>query len=348
MSEDALGETESTARPIEILTKSRLAAFSLCQRLEFLTYQMGYRSLLPRELADWGSMFHAGLDAWWLAHKLGSLLALTDALAAMAAWRAKEGASIDDAAFAKAQVMMTAYDIRWAASMAEYEVLGVEVEFIAVVPGRKRLRIAGKLDKLLRKRSDGSVWFVETKTTGADLSPGSTYWARLRLDPQVSIYHLGCRELGYDVHGALYDVVDRPGQKPLKATPVDKRKYTKATKTEPSRLYKDQRETDETIDEYRERLAAIVMEDPSAYFARPEIVRLETELADSLVDVTELGLQIRNGPHSGVAPRNPASCFAWNRPCDFFDACSGVASLDDETKFRKEEKMHPELTEVAK
>lgn len=330
---------------IEVLTKSRLAAFSLCQRLEFLTYQQGYRSILPRELADWGSMFHAGLDAWWLAHKIGSLLALTDALAAMAAWRAKEGASIDDFAFAKAQVMMTAYDVRWGPSMAEYEVLEIEKEFVAVIPGRKRLRIAGKLDKLLRKRSDGSVWFVETKTTGADLSPGSTYWARLRLDPQVSIYHLGCRELGHDVHGALYDVVDRPGLKPLKATPMELRKYTKPTKNEPvSRLYANQRETDETIEEYRDRLAAIVMANPENYFARPEIVRLETELADSLADVTELGLQIRNGPHSGVAPRNPASCFAWNRPCDFFSACSGTASLDDETQFRKTETPHEELS----
>lgn len=692
---------------IEIITKSRLASFATCQRLHDLAYNQGYRSIAPRELADFGSLFHAGLDAWWTAY-IGDVaplpgIALQQALLGLAFYRSTQAPAIDDAAMAKAELLMAAYDARWAASMVEWEVLGVEVEFMVVLPGRKRLRISGKLDKLLRKRADGTIWFGEHKcvagdslifnhdtgafervdqlcnehrapmvsaidkdgrivlaraqaptpaavrpivsivtrggrclrvsqnhpiwtpegwvdakdiidgdwvgtprhtasslpdaaisdeeirligymvgdgsmsrmmftknddsvrddlircagtigehvkavappggkakyvsfkptgpvaavmqraglrealsadkhipwslalsdrqlgqlvgafwgtdgcidkngtkiriiygsvsrqlcidiqyalqrlgivsnicdtsvlyrgerrpffqvqvvsraskrrflslasegmlpvlrsavsieeaarliptsrqgddstaqpvlseyvwwdrvtsvaveaaeqtydievpgphtfvvdgiithnTTGADLRAGSTYWQRLRLDPQVSIYHLGVRELGYEPAGCLYDVIDRPDQRPLLATPAELRKYTKATAKEPSRLYANQRDTDETLDEFKYRLARLIAKEPEAYFARGEVVRLEREIEESLEDVTEMALQIRTGPLTGVSPRNPASCFLYNRPCDFHDVCTSLVPLDDVTRFVRLGNVHPEL-----
>ena len=332
---------------IEVITKSRLAAFSTCQRLHDITYNQGYRSLLPRPSASFGNFVHAGLDAWWLAFRdpQASLLALPNALEAMAKYRLANQGAIDDFENARGEVLMNAYHARWTDSMSEWEVLGAEVEFMATVKGRKRLRVAGKLDKLLRKRIDGSIWFGEHKTTGSDLSAGSIYWQRLRMDPQVSIYFDGCRELGHpDPFGCLYDVVERPAQRPLKATPVELRKYTKATAKEPSRLYANQRETDETVFEFRTRLAALVAQNPESYFGRAEVVRLESELESSRADVDETAIQIRTGSHTGTAPRNPGACFQYGRACEMFDVCCGVASLDDETKFRKAETKHEELS----
>jgi len=338
---------------VEVITKSRLASFSTCQRLHDLTYNKGYRSILPRELAEWGTLFHAGLDAWWSTYigttpeapPLGGM-ALANALAAFATMRASSPA-LDDTAFAKAEIMMAAYDARWAPTMDEWEVLGVEVEFVTTVPGRKRLRVAGKLDKLLRRRATGEIFYGEHKTTGADLSAGSTYWQRLRMDSQVSIYFGGCRELGHEPAGCLYDVIDRPAQKLLKATPVEQRKYTKATAKEPSRLYSNQRENDETVDEFRKRVGAMIAENPDAYFARAEVVRLESELEESARDVEAVALQIRASASADHAPRNPNACFLYNRPCEFLDACSGLASLDDETKFTRIANVHPELSLVG-
>ena len=339
---------------VEVITKSRLAVFSSCQRLHNLQYNLGYRAVAPRELAEWGSMFHAGLDAWWGAYKdadtpeaPGSLpmpgTALAGALEAMGAYAAGN-AGIDEAAKARADVVMAAYDARWGPTMHEWEVLGIEVEFVAVVPGRKRLRVAGKIDKVLRRRADGTVWFGEHKSSGADLSAGSTYWQRLRMDPQVSIYFAGMRSLGHDPVGCLYDVVVRPAIKMLKATPVDQRKYTKPTKTESSRLYSNQREQDETAEEFRERLADVILKEPEAYFARAEVVRLESEIEESARDVEETALQIRALANAEHAPRNPGACFQYNRPCEFIDLCSGLASIDDTTKFRRTESVHEELS----
>jgi len=338
---------------IEVITKSRLAAYNLCARYHSYVYNLGYRSILPRELAEWGTLFHAGLDAWWSTYARTTAeeppldgMALANALAAFAKLRS-ELPALDDTAIAKAEIMMAAYDARWAPTMHEWEVLGVEVEFITTIPGRKRLRVAGKLDKLLRRRATGEIFYGEHKTTGADLSAGSTYWSRLRMDPQVSIYFGGCRELGHEPVGCLYDVIDRPAQKLFKATPVELRKYTKATAKEPSRLYSTQRENDETVEEFRARLGALIAENPDAYFARAEVVRLETELEESARDVEAVALQIRDSASADYAPRNPNACFLYNRPCDFLDACSGVASLDDGTKFTRIANVHPELSLVG-
>lgn len=330
---------------IEIITKSRLAVFGQCQRLHDLEYVRGYRPVLESESMAWGSLIHVALEAWWKTHQRGdALLPLSEAESALATYRADHPAAIDDAAFARAEVLIVAYDARWAAAMADYEIIGVEVEFVATIPGRKRLRVAGKLDVLLRKRSDGSIWYVEHKTSGADLSAGSTYWQRLRMDPQVSIYFGGCRALGYEPTGCIYDVLVRPDQRPLKATPIELRKYTKATKTEPSRLYAKQREKDETIDEFKTRIGEAVAASPEAFFARADIVRLESEIEDAQRDIEELALQIRRGPQTGVAPRNPNACFLYGRTCSFLSACDGTASLDDDTRFRRTETTHEELS----
>jgi hypothetical protein len=185
---------------------------------------------------------------------------------------------------------------------------------------------------------------VTHNTTGADLSEGSTYWQRLRMDPQVSIYHRGMQVLGYgyELAGCLYDVVVRPEHRLLKATPEEQRKYTKATKTEPSRLYAKQRENDETIEELRQRVGAAIAAAPETFFARCPIIRLESELAESERDVEQTALQIRSnvGEHS---PRNPAACFQWNRACEFLGPCSGTESLDDEARFARLDNVHPEL-----
>lgn len=335
---------------IQVITKSRLALYNECQRKHHLSYNLGVRPVEVREDAAFGNLVHAGLDAWWGSWKDGTeMVAATNALQAMVAYRKEHPGGIDDATVVRAEVLMLAYDARWRAAMDEWEVVGVEVEFVAVIPGRKRLRVAGKLDKVLRRRADGSYWFGEHKTSGADLSEGSTYWQRLRMDPQVSIYTNGGKALGYDFHGCLYDVLVRPDQRPLKATPEALRKYTQekpATKTkpaEPSRLYANQRDRDETLEEFRERVGAAVAKNPEAYFARAEVVRLESELEASAADVEETAVQIRTGSRTGVAPRNPGGCFSYGRTCEYLSLCDGTSSIDDPVRWRRVISPHEEL-----
>lgn len=328
-----------------LITNSRMGAFNSCRRKHFYRYLAGYRPLVDKESQEFGSIMHKGLEAWWLAWADGrELLALEEAQAAIA--KAAHTASFfDEATAAKAELLMLGYHARWAPTMGDWEVIAVERQFEAPMPtptGAKRvrgLRVAGKIDVLVRRVADATVWIVEHKTTTADLTPGSTYWARLRMDTQVSVYFEGTRALGHDPVGCLYDVLVKPEQRPLKATPEDKRKYLKGT----TKLWANQRAEDETMDAFKSRMAALIMDAPEAYFQRSEVVRLEQELEESRRDTYDTAIMIREAKNAGRAPRNADACMSYGSICSYYEVCAGTASIDDETRFRKLDDVHPEL-----
>jgi hypothetical protein len=188
------------------------------------------------------------------------------------------------------------------------------------------------------------VYVKEIKTTSEDLSLAGVYWRRLGIDAQVSLYLAAARALGFDCVGILYDALRKPDLLPMKATPVELRKYTKPTKKDPvSRLYANQRDTDETPDEYFRRCLDAIKEDPERYFRRGVITRLESELDEARADVWQTATAIRDARRLKVFPRNADSCVQWSRVCDYFAVCCGEQSIDDPVLFRKNEKKHVEL-----
>jgi len=192
------------------------------------------------------------------------------------------------------------------------------------------------------------VYVLERKTTSEDLSLAGVYWRRLGIDAQVSLYLAAARALGFDAIGVLYDALRKPDLLPLKATPVELRKYTKPTKKDPvSRLYANQREVDETPDEYFRRCLDAIKEDPERYFRRGVITRLESELDEARADVWQTATAIRDARRLKVFPRNADSCVQWSRVCDYFAVCCGEQSIDDPVLFAKNEKKHVELDEAG-
>ncbi len=328
-----------------ILTNSRLRSFQACARMHQIRYNEGYRSLSASEALEFGTVMHAGLEAWWRWHMNGSGggVALSAALLAIAESAFKTD-TFDESVRAKADVLMMGYDARWSASMADFEVLAVERAFEApmVKPtGRKArgIRLAGKLDAVVRRRSDGAVLLIEHKTSGADLSPGSTYWSKLKMDSQISAYFDGAASLKFgEIAGCIYDVLGKLAQRPHKATPVESRKFTQA-----GRLYANQRENDETIEEFRLRIAEAITAEPDSYYQRQEVVRLASEIEASRSDTFETAQLIQLTGRKGIAPRNVEQCHAYGRECEYLPVCSGMGSLDDETKFRRLTDIHPEL-----
>ena len=327
---------------LPLLTISRLKAARSCLRLHKLKYLDGYRPAREPDTTRFGSLVHKGLEAWWRATavRTSALNAALDAI--------RGAGEADPFELVKAEVLLIGYDTRW--SEQTYEVLGVEVEFdgplVSPLSGQesRTWRRAGKIDALVREPDTGRVLVVEHKTSSEDIRQGTDYWRRLRMDGQVTAYFEGARFLGHDVAGCIYDVIGKPGTKPAKATPEEKRKYTKPTKTDPiSRLYAGQRDTDETPQEYRNRLAQLVAEDLGGYFQRGEVARLEADMHEGLLDDWHFAQTLREAIRLGRAPRNADACVRYGRTCEYFDACTGMASLDDETRFKRDANVHPEL-----
>lgn len=232
---------------------------------------------------------------------------------------------------AKAEAMILGYDSRWAADMARYEVLAVEAEFRAPLvnpetgAASRTWQRGGKIDAIVRERDSGRVLIVEHKTSGEDITPGSSYWRKLRMDGQITGYFLGADALGFTAEACLYDVLGKPAQRPFKAA--------------------QRRKVDESPTEYRIRCVEAIAAEPSAYFQRGEVVRLDAEMAEAAFDDWQTAQALRESERLGRFPRNPDACMKWGRACDFFDVCTGEASLSDSFRFRLSDLVNPELAE---
>lgn len=319
----------------DLLTNSAVKTYRACPRLYQLRYVEGFRPAREASVLWFGDLIHKGLEQWWLNEGEDRLPAALEAIG-------RDAAKADPFEHAKAVAMLAGYDARW--NSDEWETISAEQTFGAPLRHPETgavsqvYRVGGKLDVLARQRSTGLKYLFEHKTSSEDLSPGSDYWRHLAVDSQVSIYLEGAAALGHDVAGCIYDVLGKPDLRPYRATPVESRKYKRT-----GELYANQREQDETPDEYQARVMDALATDPNRYFARSEIVRLEAERRAAGADLWQFAEIIHQNSFAGRAPRNTDACLRFNRPCEFFAVCAGEASLDDPTLFRRDSNIHPEL-----
>lgn len=322
-----------TTTALRLLTNSEQKTHRRCSREHHISYELGIRSAQHDAPAlRFGTVIHKALEQWWRA---APELRLTYALASLPL-------ELEPYELARATEMLRGYDIRWRGEPLEPIAIEAEFRCALVNPATgaasRTFELAGKLDALVLNLADGKVYIVEHKTSSDNLTPGSDYWAALRLDTQVSTYYAGARALGYEPSGVIYDVLGKCKLRPLAATPLDKRRYTKD-----GRPYAQQRETDESPDEYGLRVRDAIADAPDRYFVRGTVVRLEQEEKDAAWDTWQTARNIRDDEVTKRWPRNPDACRRFGRLCSYFEHCTGTASLDDPHLFRRVERVHEEL-----
>lgn len=228
---------------LPLLTSSRLKDYRRCPRLHHYRYQLGVRPIETQDELRFGTLVHLGLQRWWEAlleeparskaleaieqPNVRDLVAAGEQL--QAALAAVEGLAADAYEQARLEELLRGYDTRWC--LERLIPIAVEVQFTAPlvnpVSGRISItyQLGGKLDVLARDIR-GRVVIVEHKTSGEDITTGSKYWQRLRMDGQISQYFAGARALGYEPTACLYDVLGKPRLEPRGATPEAERELT--------------------------------------------------------------------------------------------------------------------------
>jgi len=337
----------------QVLTNSRLACFRACPRKHYLRYQLGLRPAEEGLALRVGSAFHRALEARDKGEDVEA--ALAERLQ-------------DPFDLALVAAMFDGHARRW----ADHPLAAVATELAFDLPLKNPetgaatpiWRIGGVIDAIVRL-PDGRLALKEIKTTSRDFCPGAEYWLRLHLDPQLSLYVLAARELGYEVETVLYDVTRRPAQKPLNATPVEERKYLQkdskqkdGTVRPAGSLYAGQRETDETPEEFAARVATAIAAEPERHFARIEIARLDQDLEECAADIWRLQRVVRDcqleaeravarGQRPTIAwARSPDACTGQGVTCEFLSVCTTGRSVETDTPegLRRLSDVHPELS----
>jgi len=338
---------------LPLITTSELRSFRRCKREHHLSYRLGYREIHKAGPLRFGTAIHNALEVWWSPATLGNFEA---ALAAI-----DSNGEIDEFERAKARAMMAGYHARWVD--AEFEVLGVEEQFETVlqhpVTGEESqiYRFGGKIDAIARM-PNGDVFIWEHKSTSYECGFESTYWKKLKIDPQISAYYLGARALGYDVKGCMYDVLRKPLIRPKEIPVVDEdgvkivmcngeRVRTKDGKkwreTADTKLGYETLTRPETPEEFETRCLDAIIEEPEKYFVRGEVPRLEKDELDAAHDRWDWAIEVHQSESAQRYPRNPDSCETFGRMCSFWEICTGSGSLDDETRYHRRTNKHEEL-----
>jgi len=290
------------------LTSTRLASLRRCQRQHYYRYELGLSRVREGDALRLGSAFHAGLEA--RNRGLDADLAVAQVAVAYderPVWADPWQWEVERETV---RHLLAGYFWRYAAD--ELEFLGVEQAFEiplvnpATGQASPSFVVAGKIDGIVRL-PDGRLAVLEYKTSGEDISSDSDYWLRLRCDPQISLYVIAARALGFDVTTVLYDVTRKPTIKPVQVPLLDddghkvvlnaegERVFTAAGKprqTGDSKLGYVLQSRPESPVEYGERLLADIGERPEFYFQRREVPRLEDELAQFQVELWQQAEQL--------------------------------------------------------
>lgn len=329
----------------KLITHSLMRSHRTCHRKRHLEYNLGYRALAVPPALEFGSLAHELLECYWLVRQRGGNI--TEAL--IEKFRAIRTSDPMDRIYLR--VMICAYVAVW--SRVTCDVLAVEAEFKAPLVNPKTGVVSdywersGKIDLLIRL-PNGVVTLVEHKTSSADVGPGSTYRRRLDIDEQVSFYVEGAKAIGFWPHAVIYDILKKPKHELRLATPEEDRKYTKPTKKDPiPRLYKSQRDTDETMEDFLCRLMEDVGGNLDEWIVRVPLHRGSSQLNSYMTDVWNQSESMRIMDETDAHYPNSDACgggFGGAFGCQFIDVCHGQDVLENPLKFRLLKNVHPELS----
>lgn len=260
----------------ETLSVSRMTAFLACPRKHYYKYELGLLREDEALALRFGSAFHKALEL----RALGATIA-------EAYEGAKEEKKLDEPIeLAKLYGLLKGYYARYKGDNDCVGRMFPECKFELEIPHSRTFMHVGVIDGLATLK-DGRLVIVEHKTTGEDISSTSDYWTRLQFNAQIFLYVLAARANGWEVDTVIYDVIRKPAIR---------------------------QKTNETAEEYGERLAADAAARPEFYFARREVSVLDSALAEFEIQrdlICKTLLHCRSAARHSTLPEH-----GWARNCN--------------------------------
>jgi len=330
-----LFESPPENQAFTIHTQSSLNCYMKCPKLYEYRYELHYRTAADIPALLIGTAVHVGIEWFWKGASYHA------AMVKVCEYLGKEPYFSGDGKVDAARISayIKGYYQRWTKDRENYVVIGVELTFYAF-GGR-----AGKLDVLVRRKSDGQLIIIEHKTAGpyskAD-EAGSAYWQKLPMDTQVCFYVDAVADITGETPLIMYDVILKTRSSPLKSKARKKKDETDAE-------FLARKNADhETLAQYRARVMELYSAECKVRYFRNIIHLTAEEIALKNEELSVIANQIQdNEDEDGKAKaryRNTSSCNGYGSTCEFIGVCVGIEQLDD-PKFMKKETAHEELKE---
>jgi hypothetical protein len=285
-------------------------AFLRCPKLYEYEYELCFEPTEEDPVLTFGSGMHHALEARGKGKDLHAQVAAFSRTVKELPWHK----------VLIGQMLVALYNERYKNDGIEY--LHAERPFCVTLPDGTIFR--GKFDGICRDR-EGRLFIMEHKTTRSKIDDGERYWERKEINTQADSYVYAARMSGFDVEYIKYDVIKVPQLKPLKATPKARQEFYKrdgkyGKKGDPKPGTRLRTEGDA---EFKARVAKYLLEGGDSLLKR---VDFEKSLHDNQMAENNL-MDIATLIKTGARPMNGASCFDFNRECDFRPVCKGETNL---------------------
>jgi hypothetical protein len=361
----------------DLYTTSRIRAWRSCVRFHLYRYILAIRTPSTHAM-QFGTHMHAALEAWYLAWKAGgdrldAALRAIDELDATPTDRARLNVLVAayDARWGGEDWDVLEVEVQFRYFLGNYE-LGGKIDALI------RDRATGRVLVVEHKTSSADTspgapyWerlsidtqvsiYIDGAAAGLDYEVAGCIYDVIKR-PKHELYLAtpeaerkftigkGCAKCGGSAKpgavekGRGYYIVAMVDEQRIECDGCAGTgwKLNKEGEPDAPRLHANQRDTDETIEEYQQRLATDVADRIDDFLARSEIHRLEHELPlrrQELIDTIESMIAL---DEKQLAPPNHDACVRGRETCAFFAACSGRADINDESVFPRGE-AHPEL-----
>jgi hypothetical protein len=203
------------------------------------------------------------------------------------------------------------------------------------VTGMLHMTVSGKIDKVTI--IDGEIGVFEGKTTSQPIDGSSSYWKKLKMDPQIRCYVWGLsKELGQPVSWVWYQVIRRPSEA---ANPAFARTHVVKGVVVPY-----------TLEEYEKRVMSILENPPKKALIARKKLRISdeskdlfiTEHAQTYLEIQSKKERQRVLEEAGASPelawpRNQFGCDMFGG-CSFWECCIGETTIEASGKFKRRER----------
>ncbi len=313
----------TSSEPFHLSTSSA-RLFQSCPRRFAYRYSLGIEGKAPPdERQQFGTAVHKAIEV--------------NATKRPADWSVREatlGLDADQAALVAGTA--AAYATVWEGTLSY---TAAELELLVGLRN-PRLVLLAIVDGLATTVANRPV-LVEHKTTESDIRPGSWYWEKLQLDLQASLYLWAAARNGVEVEHVEWDVIKRP-RASRRSEPVPAEYYARAGKYgKAGDLKPGTGLPAESPAEFAGRIRDAMLAEPTVYFQRAPVVRMSDELDSAVADLESIGEQILGCWDRNSFPRNPNSCMAFGKRCEFWEACTGSASPADPQLYQLRKSREP-------